>query len=195
MPTSWEVWALCLVLKDSFWQLLTRSPWVTSIPFEIAIREEHHIYQTLFTLFFDHLKGMGVDVNSRSVIKMRIEKGESTDHIWDLKKRSNNNHSYDAWCQKMLAIRGFRRPCSSQGWRRLYLDSFVIDHEAPLRPQVSSVEVEFLDARTSSRGQSSHPLLQKWCDWLSFLCLETRMWWGWSSVEKMMKKSNTRPPP
>lgn len=61
--------------EDSFWAIIDEIPLGSSVPFESAVEEEHHVYQTMF---FDHPKGMGVDVNSRSVIKMRIEKGEST---------------------------------------------------------------------------------------------------------------------
>lgn len=59
------------MVPSTFYSMQDEMPLGTSLSLEVAADEDYHVYQTLFV---DHAKGMGVLVNPRSMIQMRIEK-------------------------------------------------------------------------------------------------------------------------
>lgn len=61
MPTNWDVWHVSSVRQDSFWAM------------DNTMTLDATVYHTLFG---DHREGKGVFKNSRSILRVRIEKAK-----------------------------------------------------------------------------------------------------------------------
>lgn len=84
-----------------FWEMVDEMPLGDSIPFEGAEEEEDRVYQTLFAA---QALWMGVSVNPRLVLKMRIKKREVQWSDLQFESKSQSNQPYEAWMQKVLEI-------------------------------------------------------------------------------------------
>lgn len=73
MVPSREYWALCVVVKDQFWEIIDKHPLSASIPFKSTHEEDHHQYLTLFD---DDSEGEEILISSSSFLRMRIENWE-----------------------------------------------------------------------------------------------------------------------
>lgn len=100
-----------------FWEMVDEMPLGDSIPFEGAEEEEDRVYQTLFAA---QALWMGVSVNPRLVLKMRIKKREVQWSDLQFESKSQSSQPYEAWMQKVLAIPWFYRSCLQRHLRRPY---------------------------------------------------------------------------
>lgn len=86
MATSGHVWPECAVMKERFWKMVNHSQTEQSSDFsgESTTLE----YKTPF---MDKKKGEGIFVNSRSILRMRIERAEVawTKLLFETKSQSN----------------------------------------------------------------------------------------------------------
>lgn len=101
MATWRDVWPLCSVVKDYSWAITDELTIDASISFESRDKEDNHRYETLFD---NHPKETRVSLSPRSLLKMRIEKGE----VRLLKLRSSRrpkcNQSYNTSLPKKMAM-------------------------------------------------------------------------------------------
>lgn len=57
--------------KDSFWVMADEKPLGIAMSFERVDEDKHHVYQALFE---DHLRGEGIIVDPRLILRMRLRR-------------------------------------------------------------------------------------------------------------------------
>lgn len=74
MPTDRDTWPKCTVVDYSFWHVVNELSLGATAPFEIIGQDEEEVYPTLF----EDNEGEGVLINPWSIMRMRMQKAETT---------------------------------------------------------------------------------------------------------------------
>lgn len=99
-PTSRDRWRQSPMTKDPFLVMLDKMPLGTAILFESVDEKEPQIYQTLFEY---HLGKEGIIVDSRSILRISIERAETS---WSDLCFEFMTQNHQSRVRRMLAIIG-----------------------------------------------------------------------------------------
>lgn len=82
-------------MKDHFWEGTDKLPLSTPPPCEDTEDDKNHEYLSLFD---KHTKGEGLLIAPRSILRMRVKKGELPWADLRFESKTQSNQPFNAWC-------------------------------------------------------------------------------------------------
>lgn len=147
-------WTETFIVKDYFWAQVEKNRTEADVPFEhFSVSSGSAALRDHQTPFMDHKEGEGIIIHPRSVLRMRVEKGEVCWSDIDFEAKSQTNASFGKWATALMARKEYSGKIVSAGvGRALNLSKNLFINRSPM-------DFEFLFSRWSTE---SHTFVTAW---------------------------------